>query len=545
MLSMQTNTNAEVGVPRPGAPGHEGPRHWRGTLLSVLRTDALASVVVFLVALPLCMGIAIASGVPPAAGLITGIVGGIVVGRLAGSPLQVSGPAAGLAVIVWELVQRHGIAALGVIVLLAGLLQLVAGALGVGQWFRAVSPAVIHGMLAGIGVLIFASQFHVMVDGAPKGSGLTNLLTIPQAIQQGVTPVAGSTHHLAALVGLVTIGTIILWTRFAPGRLKVIPAPLAAVTVAVVLAGAFALPIRYVSVPSNLLDAVRLPGPEALGLAVSGPILAAAFALAVVASTETLLCATAIDQRHTGPRTNYDRELMAQGVGNVICGALGALPMTGVIVRSAANVDAGARTRASAVLHGVWILAFVATIPWALARIPVAALAAVLVYTGYKLVNPATIQTLLRHGRAELAIYVATVVAIVATDLLTGVLVGLGLSVAKLVYTLTHLSVNVEPGSTAGTQRVVLEGTATFVRLPKLAAALATIPAGASVEICAQRLAYVDHACMELLSGWERQHRATGGAVAVSWEWLEALSQRPRVRSEPTSTPVRTPVRTA
>ena len=136
--------------------------------------DILASVVVFLVALPLCMGIALASGVPPALGLVTGIVGGLIVGSLSGSPLQVSGPAAGLAVLVWELVRDKGIEALGPILMAAGLLQLVAGQFRIGQWFRAMSPAVIHGMLAGIGVLIFASQFHVMLDDKPKQSGLAN-----------------------------------------------------------------------------------------------------------------------------------------------------------------------------------------------------------------------------------------------------------------------------------------------------------------------------------------------------------------------------------
>ena len=154
--------------------------------LSSTRQDVLASAVVFLVALPLCMGIAIASGVPVAAGLITGIVGGIVVGLLAGCPLQVSGPAAGLTVIVFEIVQRFGLGMLGAVVLIAGLIQIIASILKLGQWFRAVSPAVIKGMLAGIGVLIFASQFHVMVDDKPKGSGIQNLITIPQAIWKGV-----------------------------------------------------------------------------------------------------------------------------------------------------------------------------------------------------------------------------------------------------------------------------------------------------------------------------------------------------------------------
>ena len=166
--------------------------HWPG--------DLAASGVVFLVALPLCMGIAIASGVPPAMGLITGIIGGLVVGFLAGSPLQVSGPAAGLSVIVWELVQERGIEALGIIILLAGAAQLIAGAMRLGQWFRAVAPAVISGMLAGIGVLIFSSQFHVMVDDSPQGSGLANLTSIPSAVIKGVVPMDGSPHQQAALI---------------------------------------------------------------------------------------------------------------------------------------------------------------------------------------------------------------------------------------------------------------------------------------------------------------------------------------------------------
>ncbi|MFG0335531.1 MAG: SulP family inorganic anion transporter, partial [Maioricimonas sp. JB049] len=156
------------------------------SLFAHWQNDLPASIVVFLVALPLCMGIAIASGVPVSAGLITGIVAGLVVGCLAGCPLQVSGPAAGLTVIVYDAVQRHGLEMLGLIVLLAGLIQLIAGCLAMGQWFRAVSPAVIRGMLTGIGVLIFSSQFHVMLDGSPRGSGLTNLITIPQAIMDSV-----------------------------------------------------------------------------------------------------------------------------------------------------------------------------------------------------------------------------------------------------------------------------------------------------------------------------------------------------------------------
>jgi len=190
--------------------------------------DFMASIVVFLVALPLCMGIAIASGAPPALGLITGVVGGLVVGAIAGSPLQVSGPAAGLTVLVWEMINQHGIGMLGAIVLLAGLIQIGMGALKAGPWFRAISPAVIQGMLAGIGVLIIGSQIHVMVDDAPKGSGLTNLLSIPEAIWKGLTPMDGSSHHLAAIIGVITMAIIFSWS-YAPKKLKIVPAPLVAV----------------------------------------------------------------------------------------------------------------------------------------------------------------------------------------------------------------------------------------------------------------------------------------------------------------------------
>ena len=171
--------------------------------------DFLASIVVFLVALPLCMGIAIASGLPPTAGIITGIIGGIVVGFLAGSPLQVSGPAAGLTVIVLQLVQEHGVEMLGVIVLFAGLLQLAAGLLKMGQWFRAVSPAVIHGMLVGIGVLILVSQFHVMLDYKPIGTGIENLIGIPGAIASAIS--SGGPHLAAGLIGFLTIAVIFGW----------------------------------------------------------------------------------------------------------------------------------------------------------------------------------------------------------------------------------------------------------------------------------------------------------------------------------------------
>ncbi|MBL8234728.1 MAG: SulP family inorganic anion transporter, partial [Bryobacterales bacterium] len=231
---------------------------------SLFRQDFLASVVVFLVALPLCMGIAIASGVPPAAGLLTGIIGGLIVGSFSGAPLQVSGPAAGLVVIVFKLVQDHGVAMLGPVVLLAGAFQMLAGALRMGQWFRAITPDVIYGMLAGIGVLIFAGQFHVMLDDKPRASGLENLLSIPEAIYKGIFPIDGSPHEIAAIVGLSSILILVLWTKFRPAAMKFIPGALVAVLTASTVAAIQGLEMKYVDVPASLLAAIQIPTLESL-----------------------------------------------------------------------------------------------------------------------------------------------------------------------------------------------------------------------------------------------------------------------------------------
>jgi MFS superfamily sulfate permease-like transporter len=488
--------------------------------------DFLASIVVFLVALPLCMGIAIASGVPPALGLITGIIGGLVVGVLAGSPLQVSGPAAGLAVIVWDLVQQHGIEMLGPLVLMAGLIQLAAGVLRWGQYFRAVAPPVIYGMLAGIGVLIFAGQFHVMVDDKPRGSGLANLLSLEDSIEKGVTASGGEVHRMAALIGLATIISIVVWARFAPKKLKFVPAPLVGVVVGTTTAWAWSMPVRRVDVPSNLLDAAVWPTAATLGRLANVDMLLAAGALALIASAETLLCAIAVDRLHTGPRTQFNRELGAQGIGNMICGVFGALPMTGVIVRSSANIQAGGQTRISAILHGAWLLALVVVLPQALRQIPMSTLAAVLVFTGYKLVNIDNIRALAKFGRVPVLIYFATLIGIVVTDLLTGVFIGVGLSIARLVYSVVHLSAKLKVNEGGTRADLYLEGSATFLSLPRLATMLDNVPAKAELHVHIEHLQHIDHACLDALYHWEKQNAPQGASLIVQWDDLIARYQR-------------------
>ncbi len=635
----------------------------RGTFSSV-KSDFLASIVVFLVALPLCMGIAIASGVPVAAGLITGIVGGLLVGILAGSPLQVSGPAAGLTVIVFEFVRETGWEMLGLAVLIGGTIQFIAGLFRLGQWFRAVSPAVIQGMLAGIGVLIFASQFHVMVDDKPKGSGIQNLITIPQAVMKafsfdGMGPLevrrsrirllrevgelhrkqtslaervaeqlpdhaspeewetqsaaeeaaevaalqslvprqeaiveeldalilevekfeaqspqatrrervlaaaheadamaevclnqlragelrdavasqyqaataledflnAKKNHGMAAQLGILTIVTILLWQGLAPKKLRFIPAPLVAIVLASAVALIATMPVLYVEVPDNLWQEVRFPTRAILMDAPWPDLLRTGVVLALVASAETLLCATAVDSMHRGPKTKYDKELLAQGLGNMTCGIFGALPMTGVIVRSSANVQAGAKTRLSAILHGFWLLIFVVFLSFLLRSIPTSSLAALLVYTGYKLVNVKSMKKLRDYGWSEVAIYAATVSMIVITDLLTGVIVGVLLTAAKLLYIFSHLTLDLRVDEKDRKAMLNMEGSATFLRLPRLAEELEKVPDNAELHVDLTYLDYIDHACLDLLMKWAEQHKSTGGDLIIDWESLHGRFQ--------------------
>ncbi|MGU9857703.1 SulP family inorganic anion transporter [Pseudomonas sp. LF245] len=486
-------------------------------LKAVLPRELLASVVVFLVALPLCMGIAIASGMPPAKGLITGIIGGLVVGWLAGSPLQVSGPAAGLAVLVFELVRQHGMMMLGPILLLAGFLQLVAGRLRLGCWFRVTAPAVVYGMLAGIGVLIVLSQIHVMLDGVPKPSGLDNLAGFPAAVAQAIPSVGWQ----AGLLGLSTMLVMYVWDQFRPKTLRFVPGALLGVGLTTLVSLMLALQVKRVEVPENLADAIDWLRPSDLLNLADPQLLIAAFAVAFIASAETLLSAAAVDRMHNGQRSDFDKELSAQGVGNMLCGLVGALPMTGVIVRSSANVQAGATTRLSAMFHGLWLLAFVLLLSSVLQSIPVASLAGVLVYTGIKLVDIKAFKALGRYGRMPMFTYAATALAIIFTDLLTGVLVGFGLTLVKLAFKASRLKVSLIDLPQDGEMELRLSGAATFLKVPALTQVLSTVPAGTTVHVPLNNLSYIDHSCLELLEEWARANAAKGSKLVIEARGLK------------------------
>ncbi|PJN25403.1 SulP family inorganic anion transporter [Kitasatospora sp. CB02891] len=478
---------------------------------AVLRTDLPASITVFLVAVPLCVGVSVASGAPAELGLVTGIVGGLVAGALPGSSLQVSGPAAGLTVLVHSAVTAYGLPALGMVVLTAGLVQVLLAVLRLGRWFRAVSAAVVEGMLTGIGIVLIASQSYVLLDRKAGGEALSNLVGIPAAAVRAVDTAAGGA---SLAVGAGVVAVLVLW-KYVPRRLALLPGPLVAVVLAAAAVRLLDLPVATVRV-DGLLDTLQPPGVEQLALLLRPEVWGTVLAFALIASAESLFSASAVDHMHAGPRTAYNRELLAQGVGNAVAGALGALPMTAVIVRSAANVQAGARTKAARILHGVWLLLFALVLPGLLDLVPLAALAGLLVHAGGKLVAPRARWRLWRSDRSEALVLLATAVGIVTTNLLEGVAIGLVAALAKTAWDVTHIRLHVEH-SAAGTI-VRVHGNATFVKLPTLVDRLEDVTPTGPVELDLSALTHLDTACRQALTAWADQHRRRGVAVTVTPE---------------------------
>ncbi|KAA9154395.1 carbonic anhydrase [Amycolatopsis acidicola] len=465
--------------------------------LTNLRHDVPASLVVFLVAVPLSLGIALASGAPVVAGLVAAVVGGLVAGALGGSPLQVSGPAAGLTVIMAETVAQFGWATTCAITMLAGALQILLGLSRIARAALAISPAIVHGMLAGIGLTIVLAQLHVVFGGTAQSSPLDNLLQLPHQLLNA--------HGAATALGLATLAILIVWGKL-PAAVRKIPAPLAAIGVVTGASVLFGLNVPRVEVPANVLEVHFVP------LFPNGGWMSFAVAVvtvALVTSVQSLLSAMATDKMHGG-RTNLDRELTGQGAANVVSGALGGLPVAGVIVRSSANIASGARTRMSAILHGVWILLFVALLAGALRAIPLAALAGLLVHVGAKLVNFGQIKEIRRHG--DLSVYLVTITGVVVLDLLTGVLLGIAAAALLMLHRALWSGIHAEQDGDGW--RVVVEGALSALSIPRLSAVLGGIPRGTRVAL-ELVVDYLDHAAFDTLSAWQHSHEGSGGTVIV------------------------------
>ena len=476
----------------------------------VARYDVPASIVVFLVALPLSLGIAIASGAPVMAGLIAAVVGGVVAGLIGGSPLQVSGPAAGLTVVVAELVANYGWKVTCAITVGAGLLQIVFGLSRFASAALAIAPVVVHAMLAGIGITIALQQIHVLLGGNSSSTAWQNVTSLPGQLM--------NMHGPDVAIGAIVIVLMVGWTML-PAGVRKVPGPLVAIVVATALAAILGLNAERITLDGNFFDALSLPQlPSGNWAGVALGVLT----VALIASVESLLSAVAVDKMSTTTRTDFNRELVGQGSANMVSGMIGGLPVTGVIVRSSTNVASGARTRWSAVLHGVWVLVFAVLLTALVEQIPKAALAGLLVVIGVQLVKLAHMKTALRTG--DLWVYGVTILAVVFLNLLEGVAIGLALAVLLVLWRVIRPDIDIEPGTdgtdgTNGTDDPVpgrwtlrVRGSLSFLSLPALHKALRKVPDRAPTRIELDT-DYLDHAASEMIEDFVRAHEANGGSV--------------------------------
>ena len=517
-------------LPATGLSGLKA--HWRNDLLS--------GFLVFLIALPLCLGISMASGFPPSAGIITAIIGGMVVSRGNGAFKTINGPAAGLIVVVYDAVQslgdgdamagyRYALAA----IVVASVIQILMGVFKVGRLSSFFPASVVHGMLAAIGIIIMAKQIHVMLGVTPeKGSLLSTIAQIPESF--------ANLNLEIAIIGFAGLVILIIWSLLKDGTVKMIPAPLIVVLVGMGLGHYFELEHQHIYLlhpdhpymQSTHLDSDQV-GPKFL-VAISENFMSsfyfpnfgkfftlefweAVVAIALVGSLESLLSAMAVDKLDPYKRhSNLNKDLTAVGVGNLIAGSIGGLPMIAEIVRSSANVNNGAKTQWANFFHGSFLLIFVVFFPHLIHSIPLAALASLLVFTGFRLASPREFANVMGIGKEQLFIFIATIISVIATDLLIGVAIGI------LVELTIHLMHGAKPNNlfkihftqnvqSDGSILIHIQGAAIFSNFMALKEALSQIEHGKMLIFDKSAVTLIDHTVMEFFHGFQHDYASQGG----------------------------------
>ena len=512
-------------------------------------TDIPAAVVVFLVALPLCLGIALGSGAPLFSGIIAGIVGGIVIGSLSGSSLSVSGPAAGLTAVVAVAIGKMPVfEAFLLSVVIAGVLQVLFGFLRAGILGDYVPNAVIRGMLAAIGIILILKQFPHLVGYDKNFQGDEAFFQIDR--KNTFSELVYSLNYLspgAILIGVISLVVLALWGLPFFKHKKIftyIPAPLVVVILGVLLSSLFGKAGGVFALESNQL--VNLPQTDGISSASSllsfprweyigrTDVWITGLTIALVASLETLLSIEAVDKLDPyNRRTPTNRELKAQGVGNLVAGLLGGLPITSVIVRSSANVNAGAQTRLSTICHGFFLLLSVLFIPGLLNMIPLSALAAILIATGYKLAKPTLFREFHRKGWDQLVPFVVTILAILLSDLLIGILIGMGVSLFFLVRSNFRSAVMIVHDENKYLVRFRKD--VSFLNKPIVKEKLEAVPANAYVLIDMTRADFIDKDIIDVVNEFLHHAHLKKIKVEIKKSRYKALHQL--VNDQPVNQP--------
>jgi MFS superfamily sulfate permease-like transporter len=511
------------------------------------KTDLTSGFIVFLIALPLCLGIALASGVPPMAGLIAAIVGGVIVSQLSGSYVTINGPAAGLIVVILGAVESLGQgdpivgykATLAAIVV-SGVLLAILGLLRAGKLGAFFPSSAVHGMLAAIGVIIISKQVHVAMGVKPLGKEPLELIAeIPHSLSV--------LNPEIAFIGVISLA-ILIGLSFAKNKwVKMVPAPMVVVLVGIALGHYFDLdhshqylftektfdigPRFLVTLPANALDGIVFPDWTHLG---TGAFWVAVISITLVQGIETLLSATAVDKLDPWQRkSNLNRDVTAMGVGSAVSGMLGGLPMIAEIVRSSANVANGARTRWSNFFHGVLLLVFVVFFPQLIHQIPLAALAAILAFTGYRLASPKEFRSTFKIGSEQLAIFCTTLLVTLATDLIIGVASGI------LLKFVMHIARGARLKSLFKTEvevvaledeayEVTVKDAAIFSNYLSIKAVLDKLPQKKQLVLNLAEVDIIDHTVMEHLHQYAHEYERSGGHLTmVGIDQLIPVSDHP------------------
>ncbi|TWR29365.1 SulP family inorganic anion transporter [Mucilaginibacter pallidiroseus] len=491
-----------------------------------LQRDIPSGLVVFLVALPLCLGIALASGAPLFSGILAGIIGGVVVGTLSGSQLSVAGPAAGLTVIVLNAITKLGSYDVFLLsVFIAGALQIVLGLIKAGTIASYFPSSVIVGMLAAIGIILIMKQLpHAVGYDADFEGDETFAQADADNTFSGVVRALGKINYGAVIISLVSLAIMIYWPKVK--KLALVPAPLVVVVVGIILASVFSgnglalLNKQFVQIPivgstQEFVGLFKLPDFGAIG---NKQIWITAITIAIVASLETLLSLEAVDKIDPIKRISpTNRELVAQGAGNLVSGLLGGLPMTAVIVRSSANVNSGARTKVSTIFHGLLLLICLLAIPTVLNKIPLSCLAAILLTVGYKLAKVSLFTHMWHKGLNQFVPFLVTIVAVVFTDLLIGV--GIGMAVGIFYVLRTNMRnpyfYEITTNGNRKTINLKLAEEVSFLNKASIQATLADLPQGITVVIDGSNSRYIDPDVLEIIHNYRRNAFTKGIVVEL------------------------------
>ncbi len=505
------------------------------------RSDLLSGFLVFLIALPLCLGIAMASGFPPMSGIITAIVGGLLVSRISGSFVTINGPAAGLIVVILDAVQslgqgdpmagyRYTLAA----IVVASVLQVLLGVFKAGKLSAFFPASVVHGMLAAIGIIIMVKQVHTLLGVKPEAKSLFGAIAeIPHSIV--------TMNPEVSVIGLLGLGLLIVWALIKNKTLKMVPAPILVVLLGLALGQVFDLdhvhkylflpdaeilphheftvgPSFLVAVPENFFAGFYFPDFSKIA---SYEFWMAVVTIWLVGSLESLLSAAAVDKLDPYKRdSNLNRDLAAVGSGNIICGLIGGLPMIAEIVRSSANVNNGAKTGWANFFHGTFLLIFVALFPKLIHEIPLSSLAALLVFTGFRLASPKEFAKTLEVGIDNFSVFVITIIGVLATDLLIGVAIGIA---AELII---HLARGLKLGNVfsiayhvnqtnADTYHIAVSGAAVFSNFISLKSLLADFPKQKQVFFDLSEADLIDHTVMEFIHHFAEEYKHAGGHCEI------------------------------